>query len=93
MYEEIYQYENLELAYNRARKRKTTKSYVIEFEEKLKENLTKLQEELILQTYKPHPLQIFILRDPKSRNSKTITPKTQEFAHYKCFYLLLLISD
>ncbi len=40
---------------------------MIEFEEKLIENLKQLQKELITQTYLPKPLQTFILRDPKTR--------------------------
>ena len=51
----------------RARKRKTKKRYVIAFEEQLEQNLLQLQREIILQTYKPKPLQTFILRDPKTR--------------------------
>ncbi len=41
-YEELCAYENLETAFNRARRGKTLKPYVIEFEQKLKENLMQL---------------------------------------------------
>ena len=37
VYEELCSHENLETAFNRARRGKTHKPYVIEFEEKLKE--------------------------------------------------------
>ncbi len=37
VYEELCSYKNLETAFNRARRGKTQKPYVIEFEEKLKE--------------------------------------------------------
>jgi len=67
MYEELCSYENLEIAFNRARKGKTLKPYVIEFEDKLKENLIQLRSELLMQTYKPQPLKSFTLRDPKTR--------------------------
>ncbi|MDP3989728.1 MAG: reverse transcriptase domain-containing protein [archaeon] len=67
VYEELCSYENLETAFNRARRGKTLKRYVIEFEEKLKENLLQLRYELIMQTYEPQPLKTFILRDPKTR--------------------------
>ena len=67
MYEQLCSYENLELAFKRARRGKTLKPYVIEFEEKLKENLLQLQTELLSQTYKPEPLKTFIIRDPKTR--------------------------
>ena len=67
IYKELCSSENLELAFTKARKGKTLKSYVIKFEEKLDENLVQLQSELLTQTYKPEPLKIFILRDPKTR--------------------------
>ncbi len=64
---EIYNLSNLILAWRRARKHKTKKDYVIEFEQNLIENLIKLQQELKNQTYSPKPLKTFILRDPKTR--------------------------
>lgn len=67
LYSELYSYENLELAFKKARKRKTLKPYVVEFEKNLEENLLQLQNELIFHTYRPKPLQSFILRDPKTR--------------------------
>ena len=66
-FNQIVSYDNLYLAYEKARKRKTLKKYVIDFEKDLKQNLVDLQSELIFQTYKPKPLQTFILRDPKTR--------------------------
>ena len=60
-------YDNIFLAYEKARKGKTLKPYVIEFEKELVKNLQQLQQELITQTYKPRPLETFILRDPKTR--------------------------
>ncbi len=67
LYEQLCSYENLELAFKKARKRKTTKLYVLEFEKNLKQNLLQLQTELLLHAYKPKPLETFILRDPKTR--------------------------
>jgi len=67
LYEKIYSFNNLVLAYKKARKGKTKKEYVIEFEKNLKDNLIKLHRELKEQTYKPIPLKTFILRDPKTR--------------------------
>ena len=66
-YEELCTYDNLYQAYIGARKHKTLKPYVIEFEKELVKNLQQLQQELITQTYKPRPLETFILRDPKTR--------------------------
>lgn len=46
---------------------KSHKLYVIKFENNLLNNLLSLQEELKNQTYKPKPLQTFIIRGPKTR--------------------------
>jgi len=59
--------KNLILAYKKARKGKTKKKYVIEFEKNIRENLLQLRKELLEQTYKPKRLVNFILRDPKTR--------------------------
>ena len=55
------------LAFRRARKGKTLKDYVIEFEVNLTKNIAQLHQELIQQTYLPEPLKTFIIRDPKTR--------------------------
>ena len=67
IYPEIYSMKNLILAWKKARKGKTKKDYVIEFEKNLGDNLRALNYELKNQIYKPLPLKTFILRDPKTR--------------------------
>ena len=67
LYGALCSYDNLFLAYKKARKRKTTKSYVIEFEKNLKENLLLLRSELLLHCYSPKPLVNFTIHDPKTR--------------------------
>ncbi len=67
LYSSLCSFDNLYLAYKRARKGKTKKDYVIEFEENLFYNLMALHYELKSRTYKPKLLKIFILRDPKTR--------------------------
>jgi RNA-directed DNA polymerase len=67
LYPHLYTYQNLKLAFMKARKKKTLKDYVIKFEENLEDNLLELRNELIFHTYKPKPLEHFILRDPKTR--------------------------
>lgn len=67
LYDEIISPGNLILAWRKARKGKTKKQYVLEFERNLIENILALHSELKNQTYKPKPLQTFILRDPKTR--------------------------
>ena len=67
MYESLCSAENLKLAFYKARKGKTQKPYVLEFERNLPDNLLNLRTELLLQTYQPLPLKKFVLRDPKTR--------------------------
>src|SRR3989338_2276754 len=67
LYQNIYDFDNLLLAYQKARKGKTKKFYVIKFEKNLEKNLLDLQFELKNKFYKPLPLETFILRDPKTR--------------------------
>ncbi|MFH1649994.1 MAG: reverse transcriptase domain-containing protein [Candidatus Woesearchaeota archaeon] len=67
LYAQICSAENLELAFLRARRRKTRKPYVVEFEQCLEDNFAVLRRELLAETYSPSPLKTFILRDPKTR--------------------------
>jgi len=60
-------YENLVLAFKKARKRKTKKEYVIEFEANLENNIMQLKQELETFTYSPAPMTTFTIRDPKTR--------------------------
>lgn len=67
LHEKICSFDNLILAWRKARKGKAKMSYVIRFESNLTENILKLQEELKNETYFPQPMKTFILRDPKTR--------------------------
>lgn len=67
IYREVCSIENLNLAFEKAKKGKSKKDYVISFESNLKQNLIRLQSELKSKTYKPNPLKRFIVRDPKTR--------------------------
>ena len=67
LYPKIYDMKNLIHAYKKARKGKTKKLYVQEFEKNLAYNLKILHDELKAQTYFHKPLIKFILRDPKTR--------------------------
>jgi retron-type reverse transcriptase len=66
-YQKIIKYSNLELAFQRAKRRKSRKPYIQEYEQNLKENFLQLQKELETKTYAPRPLETFIIRDPKTR--------------------------
>ena len=63
----IISFENLILAWQKARKGKTKKLYVIEFERELFCNLFYLHYELLSNIYRPKPLKAFVVRDPKTR--------------------------
>ena len=67
LYPKIYDMKNLIFAYKKARKGKTKRPYVVNFEKNLVYNLKILHDELKDQTYLPMPLKTFILRDPKTR--------------------------
>ncbi len=67
LYERIISKDNLLLAYKKARKGKTNKHYVMEFDENLHDNIEQLQIELALHSYQPRPLESFVVRDPKTR--------------------------
>jgi retron-type reverse transcriptase len=67
LFDKLCSYENLLLAFQKARKRKTLKPYVIEFEKDLQNNLYRLQWELMTHTYQPKPLTHFTVREPKTR--------------------------
>lgn len=67
IFKEICSIENLNLAFQKARKNKSKKLYVIEFEKDKEGNIKSLQEELIYKIYKPIRLKKFVIRDPKTR--------------------------
>jgi len=67
LYEKLYSEENLISAFKKARKGKSKRDYIINFESNLNKNLKLLQRELKLKTYKPQNLKKFIIRDPKTR--------------------------
>ena len=84
LYSQLCSYENIELAFKKARKGKTLKLYVVEFEEKLDENLKQLQQELLFHTYKPKPLKTFILQDPKTRKISKSAFRDRVIHHAIC---------
>ena len=84
MYKKMCSKENLILAFKNARKGKTKKRYVKRFEKNLRENLMKLREELLNQTYKPCRLKNFILRDPKTRKISKSAFRDRVVHHILC---------
>ena len=67
LYKEVYSMGNLTLAWRKARKGKTSRQDVIDFDKNIEKNLLILHNELKNKTYVPKKLINFILRDPKTR--------------------------
>ncbi|MBI2147432.1 group II intron reverse transcriptase domain-containing protein [Candidatus Woesearchaeota archaeon] len=67
LWRNIIDFDNLQIAYNSARKNKTHNPLVMEFDQHWRLNLCILLRELRDKTYKPLPLRTFVLRDPKTR--------------------------
>jgi RNA-directed DNA polymerase len=67
LYSRIYDWENLERAYHKARIGKRGRSPAADFERKLEDNLVALQEELKTQTYIPGKYHSFYIHEPKRR--------------------------
>ncbi len=67
LYNQIISFENIILAWKKARKGKAKKPCVIEFESNLFHNLIALHYQLKYGSYLPKPLTTFPLRDPKTR--------------------------
>ncbi len=67
LFEQIYSFENLHLAYLKARKNKRYKKEVLEFSANLEEQIITLQNELIWETYRPGKYREFYVTDPKTR--------------------------
>jgi RNA-directed DNA polymerase len=84
LWESICSIENLELAFKKARRHKTRKMYVIEFEQSLAENLLKLRGELLSRSYSPAPLRTFIICDPKIRTISKSAFRDRVVHHALC---------
>ena len=84
LYQEVVSEENLYLAYKKARKHKTTKDYVIDFEKDLENNILLLHSKLLLHSYNPKPLVNFIVRDPKTRKISKSNFRDRVIHHALC---------
>ncbi len=67
LFEKLCSWDNLEEAYQKARRYKTNNPHVQEFDRHWQFHLATLHRELKTRTYQPRPLKTFILRDPKTR--------------------------
>ena len=67
LFDKICEFDNLCLAYEKARMRKSKQYGVLLFEKRLNENLTQIQRELLAGTYKTSKYEVFTIFDPKER--------------------------
>jgi hypothetical protein len=67
LYPQVYAWENLELAYRRARRGKRAKRPAADFEFERERNLVELQQELRERTYRPGSYRSFVIHEPKRR--------------------------
>ncbi len=88
LHENLYSITNLELAFRKARKGKSSKYYVIQFENNLEIELKHLSYELENLTYQPRKLKRFIIRDPKTR-----TIHSSEFRDRVVYHALVNIIE
>ncbi|MCG8348940.1 MAG: hypothetical protein MI924_14305 [Chloroflexales bacterium] len=67
LYPQVYDFENLYLAYRAARRAKRGRAEVMRFEQRVEDQLFRLQEELRDQTYQPGGYRHFYIYEPKKR--------------------------
>ena len=67
LYPQVYNFENLYLAYRRARRGKRGRVEVASFEFRLEDNLVELQDELATRTYLHGAYRSFTIHEPKRR--------------------------
>ena len=84
LYEQIYDLDNLNLAWIKAKKGKTKKRYVKRFGKNLEGNLLELQKELKEEIYSPRKLKNFVLRDPKTRKISKSAFRDRVIHHALC---------
>ena len=67
LYEQVYTWDNLYLAWRKAARGKRGREPAASFEYRLEDNLLQLQDELQGKTYRPGPYHSFYIHDPKHR--------------------------
>ncbi len=92
LFGKICSFENLHLAYLKARKCKRYRDYVLEFSYNLEENLLKLREELLNQTYCHGSYREFIVCDAKKRHIKA-APFRDRIVHHALYHIIEPIFD
>ena len=84
LFNKICSFENLHLAYLKARRCKRYKSEILEFGYNTEGNLLKLKEELLSQTYQHGGYREFIICDSKKREIKAAPFRDRVVHHALC---------
>jgi RNA-directed DNA polymerase len=84
LYPQIYDWDNLLLAYRKASKGKRGNPAVAAFEYRLEDNLICLREELVTRTYQPSPYHSFYIHEPKRRLISAAPFKDRVAHHALC---------
>jgi len=84
LFDSVCSFENLHLAYLRARKCKKYRDYVLEFSYNLEQNLLKLRKELLNQTYQHGSYREFIICDAKKRHIRAAPFRDRVVHHALC---------
>lgn len=84
MFEAICKFENLHSAYLKARKCKRYRAEILQFSYNLEENLLKLQQELLSQTYQHGEYREFVICDAKKRQIKAAPFRDRVVHHALC---------
>jgi len=92
LFDKICSFENLHLAYLKARKCKRYRNEILKFSYNLEENLLNLQEELLNQTYQHGGYREFIVCDAKKRHIKA-APFRDRVAHHALCNVIEPIFD
>ncbi len=83
-FETICSFQNLELAYRKARKGKRNRPEIAAFELHAESNLLSLKRELESGCYQPRPLRAFVIRDPKTRRISASAFRDRVVHHALC---------
>lgn len=84
LFKRVCSFQNLHLAYLKARKCKRYRDEILKFSYNLEENLLKLQEELLNQTYQHGSYREFIVSDSKKRRIKAAPFRDRVIHHALC---------
>ncbi|MGK4567816.1 reverse transcriptase domain-containing protein [Flavobacterium sp. 3HN19-14] len=93
LYSKIISVENLILADKKARKGKSKRKKIAEFDDDFENNIIAIHEDLKNKTYKTAPYRTFIVREPKERVISELPYREQIIQHAILNYLEKIFTD